>query len=31
MIPESEVLDELGQLYMAELEHLPIAELDVGR
>lgn len=28
MIPEPEVLDELGQLYMAELEHLPIAELD---
>jgi uncharacterized protein YecE (DUF72 family) len=28
MIHEPEVLDELGQLYMAELEHLPIAELD---
>ena len=28
MKPELDVLDEVGQLYMAELEDLPLVELD---
>lgn len=28
MTPESDVLDEIGQLYVAELEGLPLSEID---
>jgi len=28
MTPESDVLDEIGQLYVAELESLPLSEID---